>query len=298
MAPETVSVVIPCYNGEAFLAEAIASTLEQSCAPTEVLVVDDGSSDASADIARAFGHPVRLIQQDNAGTAVARNNGIRQARGEWIALLDADDLWHPQKLHRQLAKARDGFDMVYTDAENIGLVGSYPRTRMEYMELPEGDIFDQLLLGNFIVLSSVLVRRSVLLDTGLFTTEQIFCEDWPLWMAIAQDRLVGVVREPLTQYRIHGGSKTHKIERAHRFRLQALESARQLPRSQEIAPSHWRRALANVWTVTGGLYETTGQNRQALKSYLHALGAQPLQWQRWKHVLRTMAAPLAGWRTN
>jgi hypothetical protein len=94
----SVSVVTPAYNVEGYLGDAIRSALEQSLAPLEIIVVDDGSTDRTGDVARAFGHRVRCIRQDNAGCAAARNHGIREAAGEFVAFLDADDRWLPSHL--------------------------------------------------------------------------------------------------------------------------------------------------------------------------------------------------------
>src|SRR3972149_3633636 len=97
----SVSVVIPCYNGAVYLHETIESALAQTHSPLEVLVIDDGSTDDSAAIADSFGSPVRVIRQTNQGESVARNRGIDEARGDWIAFLDSDDVWNPTKLERQ-----------------------------------------------------------------------------------------------------------------------------------------------------------------------------------------------------
>ena len=96
-----VTVVIPCFNAARFLRETLESALNQSHAPIEVLVIDDGSTDQSAAIAASYGPPVRVISQTNQGESVARNRGIEEARGSWIAFLDADDIWLPEKLERQ-----------------------------------------------------------------------------------------------------------------------------------------------------------------------------------------------------
>src|ERR1700760_1597013 len=96
----SVTVVIPAYNAEAWVGDAIRSALNQTCPPGEIIVVDDGSSDATA--SRAAEYPVRVIRQSNAGPGAARTTGIRASSGEWIALLDADDCWLPSKLERQL----------------------------------------------------------------------------------------------------------------------------------------------------------------------------------------------------
>jgi len=99
----SISVIIPVYNGERYLSEAIRSVLSQSTAADEIWVVDDGSTDNSAALASAFPLPVRCLRQDHSGAAAARNHGVATARGEYLAFLDADDLWLPDKLERQLA---------------------------------------------------------------------------------------------------------------------------------------------------------------------------------------------------
>jgi glycosyltransferase involved in cell wall biosynthesis len=113
----TVSVIIPVYNGERFLAEALQSVIEQTYTPSEIIVVDDGSTDGTAAVAQAF--PVRYLYQANQGPSAARNAGVQRSSGEIIAFLDADDIWMPEKLAKQLA--------VLDDDERVGLVFCYQR---------------------------------------------------------------------------------------------------------------------------------------------------------------------------
>ena len=132
-----ISVVIPCYNKEAFLEETLASVFAQTLAPREVIVIDDGSTDASADVAARHLPDIELLRQPNAGESVARNRGIREATQPWIALLDADDVWEPEKLERQArayeASAGDAV-CVYTDAYHL-----LPEGRVEIEPQPEHD---------------------------------------------------------------------------------------------------------------------------------------------------------------
>lgn len=116
-ASPSVSAVIPCYNGELFLSEAVLSVLRQTYPVVELIVVDDGSSDRSAEIARSFGSPVKLVQKENGGEGSARNRGIQEARGDLIAFLDADDVWHPDKLAHQVEYLAEhpGVGAVTTD---------------------------------------------------------------------------------------------------------------------------------------------------------------------------------------
>lgn len=114
------TVVIPCYNAEPFLREALDSVLAQTVPPLEVIVVDDGSTDASAAIAESYGPPVRVIRQENQGESVARNRGMDEAKGEWIAFLDADDVWKPEKMAIQLELAQPGVSCVLSGAYTFG----------------------------------------------------------------------------------------------------------------------------------------------------------------------------------
>src|SRR5947209_7116968 len=170
----SVSVIIPAYNAAAFVARAVDSALRQSCATAEVLVIDDESTDETADIAGGYGPPVRLLRQAHAGPGAARNLGAREAAGEWLAFLDADDAWLPHKLERQMPFGADpAVDVVYT------LRGKRP--------VPLEASFEALWGGNFIVNSSTLVRRSSFWAFGGFDEDPalIGCEDWNLWLRMA-----------------------------------------------------------------------------------------------------------------
>jgi len=114
MTKPLVSCVIPVFNGERFLAEAIKSILGQTYNNLEVIVVDDGSTDSTAEVVASFGDAVIYVRQENAGPSTARNRGIQEAHGEFIAFLDADDVWHEEKLEKQLARFRERPELAYT----------------------------------------------------------------------------------------------------------------------------------------------------------------------------------------
>jgi glycosyltransferase involved in cell wall biosynthesis len=122
-APEgpLVTCIVPVFNGERYLGEALDSTLAQTYRPLEIIVADDGSTDGTAALAATYGDRVRYLRQDNAGPAAARNLGLGAARGEFVPFLDADDLWHPEKLTRQMARfeARPDLEMCVTHIRNF-----------------------------------------------------------------------------------------------------------------------------------------------------------------------------------
>src|SRR5262245_41508013 len=123
-----VSVVIPCYNARPYLEETIRSVFSQTFTPCEILVVDDGSSDGSAHVAEGFGDRVRVIRQRNQGECAARNAGLQAACGEWIAFLDADDVWKPNKLELQVAAVRRHEEVVcvHSGFYQFGIVNGSP----------------------------------------------------------------------------------------------------------------------------------------------------------------------------
>ena len=147
MAQVKVSVVIPTYNGAAEVRRAIDSALAQSGCEVEVIPVNDGSTDDTASVLNSYGSRIRAVHQKNSGPAATRNAGIAAATGDWVAFLDHDDYWQPGKLAAQLAAAdRTGADVIYTNAQNFGDVNRVAELRSNPDEMPEGDLFEHLLL--------------------------------------------------------------------------------------------------------------------------------------------------------
>ena len=185
-----VSVVIPAYNSAATLHNAVCSALDQTLPPAQIIVVDDGSTDHTADVARSFGSAVLYLRQARAGASAARNAGIRAARYTWVALLDADDRWRPSKLEAQaaaLGKRRDA-RWAFCDARIVDEAGSPVRE----WSFPSGiETAQQLLETSFLYnpvagsSSAVLIRRDCLVEAGLFDSGLAAVEDLDLWMRLA-----------------------------------------------------------------------------------------------------------------
>jgi glycosyltransferase involved in cell wall biosynthesis len=176
----TVSVIIPAYNAAAYVTQAIESALAQTYPPSEILVIDDGSTDRTAEIVeRSLRPPVRLLRKANGGPAAARNFGASQASGEWLGLLDADDVWYPDKLRIQLAYGSD---------PDVGMIHCLPDHRGD--AVPPELTFDRLWHRNWIHNSSVLIRRSAFEACGGFNEarELVSVEDYNLWIRVAASR--------------------------------------------------------------------------------------------------------------
>ena len=212
-----VSVIMPAYNTEKYIAESIQSVLDQSYTNWELLVVDDGSTDQTAEIVRAFAAKdgrVKYLFQQNGGQSKARNTGIQNAGGSLLAFLDSDDVWLPEKLQLQMrTMVATKVDVVYSN----GFVIYEPGAASGPSDFPiiagsvEGPkMFDLLLLLNFIPVQSVVLRREVFDKAGPFD-ESLLCEDYDLWLKIAASgaSFYGM-SEKLIKYRRHPTATTHE----------------------------------------------------------------------------------------
>lgn len=203
-----VSVVIPCYNHARFLPAAIDSALRQTRPADEVIVIDDGSTDDTPGAAARFGNRIVYVRQDNAGLAAARNTGIRRARGELIALLDSDDLWLPAFVESMTALAvsrpeaalyYSAWSLVDADGRDLASWGA-PRPA------PSAEVYQTLLRADFLVPSAVVMRRSAVLDVGLFDDSLRAQEDWDLWLRLSRRWPVAATPATLVRYRLTPGS--------------------------------------------------------------------------------------------
>ena len=214
-----VSVIMPAYNTEKFIGESIQSVIDQTYANWELLVVDDGSTDKTADIIRAFAAQdsrVKYLSQHNGGPGKARNTAIAESNGTLIAFLDADDLWLPEKLERQLqALEATNADVIYSNGLIIYEPGAIPgRTDFSIVAgTTEGrKMLDILLLQNRIPVQSVMVRKEACRNAGQFdeSSEVRGCEDYELWLRLAvHGALFHGISENLIKYRRHPAAITH-----------------------------------------------------------------------------------------
>ena len=201
----TIAVVVPVRNGEAFLGSTLASVAAQTLRPREVIVVDDGSLDGSAALAERCG--ARVLRQDNAGPGAARNRGVEASRSELIAFLDADDLFVPDKLERQVEGLCAAPDTVGVCADATFLGGPRDGQRKNAgKRLPSRLTFDDLLHGNPVIASSVVVRRAAIVRAGGFDEDRVLIatEDYDLWLRLLASPGAGLVYvdAPLVRYRV------------------------------------------------------------------------------------------------
>jgi len=229
----TVSVVIAAYNAAATIHEAIESAAHQSYPPVEVIVVDDGSTDGTAAVAEASGLASAVLRQRNQGPSRARNTGIEVATGAWIALLDADDAWHADKLRSQiqLAAAHPDLSIIATD---------WVRTRQALSATPTAPpswfAYRDLLVLNRFQTSTVLARREVLDRIGGFDPQLDGVEDWDCWLRASLEGPVALVHAPLVLYRDSPGGVSKDLRRLRRgaLRILARERERQVLEEDDL----------------------------------------------------------------
>lgn len=218
-----VSVVIPNYNHAQYVGDAIRSVLAQDYGPVEIIVVDDGSTDNSRQVIAEFEDRVHYIWQENQGLSAARNVGITAANGAFIGLLDADDLYEPNFLSTLVA-------LLESDPQAQGAYCGYrfvdhldnPLPQGEARLLSDGQLYQVLLEGNFLVPESMLVRRHCYEEVGLFDESLTACEDWDMWLRItSQYKVIGTNRV-LTRHRVLPGSMSANPDRMYKNRMVVL----------------------------------------------------------------------------
>jgi glycosyltransferase involved in cell wall biosynthesis len=215
MEQATVSVVIPVYNNEAYIAAAVDSVLAQTRPPTEIIVVDDGSTDGTAAALETHRNRIKYVYQKNRGEPAARNRGIQESTSEFIAFLDGDDLWRPNKLELQMAYLRlhPNCALVYTDMSTFnetGILDASVKDRLG-MFLPSGRIFPALFMRALFGSGSVILRKECVGKVGYFDEDLLVGSDYEMWLRVARHFDLGVVDQPLLMYRFHSAMSTSRI---------------------------------------------------------------------------------------
>lgn len=284
----TVSVVIPAHNAVLFIKEAVDSVLDQSVRPSQVIVVDDGSTDGTAEMLRTFGDRITVTSGRYGSAAAARNAGAALATGAWLAFLDADDAWLPHKLERQLAVAADDrVGLVYADRFNTGDRGDLPEIQSQIQPLYHGDVFmDLLLLGNHITLSSVMMRTALFRALGGFSETLRNAEDWDLWIRLSESHRVEACQEPLVRYRLHAAMKSSNPARMQIARRTIIERALRLPRGLRLPAATRRRVVAAMAWTNGSDAARRGATRLAAQEFVRSVLAWPFDRRLYVDVVR------------
>ena len=278
-----ISVIIPTYNAARLLARGISSVLEQTEKVNDIIVVDDGSRDDTSQVVSRFGSVVTYITQQNGGPAKARNAGLRAARGEWIAFLDADDWWLPNKISLQVEAVRNSpkTSLVYTGLRIVDEDGNFKYES----NTPAEELWPQLRWRNPIAPSCVLARRDALLEIGGFNENLWGCEDWEAWLLMRRKAPFLNVPDAVTCYRVAPTSLSSNP--AHMFKdfAKMLDTSllSDLSGYQRIV---WRRRILSYQAYSAAMNTREhGAHAQGLQFLLKSLAQWPSPlWQPKRYV--------------
>ena len=239
-----ISVVIPTYNRIALVERAIDSVLRQSIKPFDIIVVDDGSDDGTSEMIKKKYRSINLVQQQNSGVSAARNNGIKHAKGDWIALLDSDDEWTEKKLENQANRLIKNPDYHFCHTNEIWIRNGVRVNQKKRHQKYGGYIFDKCLDICRISPSSTLFKKNILEHVGWFDTHLPVCEDYDLWLRITADYKILFVDEPLIiKYGGHTDQLSQSVEGIELFRIKSLEN---LLANTELSPQKRNLAITMI----------------------------------------------------
>lgn len=220
-----VSVIMNCYNSSTYLREAIDSVYAQTYRDWEIIFWDNASTDNSAGIAKSYDEKLRYFHAENTvPLGHARNLAIENARGKYIAFLDCDDVWLPEKLEKQISFLESHTDvaMVYSDILSIDHNGKIIDNYLKNKKLYRGNVFNNLLMYNFVAILTVVLRKKILDNVGMFDGSYMIDEDYELFLRISESYKVDYFNEPLAKYRIHGNNLCRKTDILVKEQLQIL----------------------------------------------------------------------------
>ena len=220
-----ISIIIPTYNRERVLPRAIDSVLLQKGADFELIIIDDGSTDSTRSfIDSSYPLPVtRYFYQENSGPAAARNLGIKEAKGEWIAFLDSDDEWKPEKLKAQLEFFLENPSYLICQTEEIWIRNGTRVNPMKKHKKFGGFIFAKCLPLCIVSPSAVMMHHKLFDEVGRFDESLPACEDYDLWLRIAAKYPIGLIEKPyILKYGGHADQRSREFPAMDRFRIQSL----------------------------------------------------------------------------
>lgn len=276
--PALVSVIVPVYNRAHLVTETVASILQQTYRGIEVILINDGSTDNSLNVIQAlqqeYPDVIRIIDQDNQGQTIARNQGIKHAKGKYVAFLDSDDLWVPDKLELQIPLFDKGVGLVYGGVELINERGE--TTGFDACDPAiQGKIYPQLLVKNRMTGGSVVVLREALEIVGVFDSKFSAAENWDLWLRICKEYQARLVNKPVVKYRLHQNNMSKDVMLMQDAKRQIMTKHCDKHSPDKLIARYSRLAEADLFYKLGVYCFSQEQFGEAIRNFLRVIIISP-----------------------
>jgi len=293
-----VSAIVPVYNGDRYLREAVESALKQNYPDLEIIVVDDGSTDKSGEIAnqlaKDFPQQVKTVHQPNSGLVGARNTAIAHATGDLLALLDSDDIWLPNHISESVAvfEKEKAVGLVHANIILInseGHVLNTPNNRR--WSANQQEAWQQIFLRNeHVSCATAVFRRSIIDRIGGFDIDfnRLGCEDRDMWLRISAVSNVSYIDAVHAKYRIHESNMSKSIDKMHQARMKLIYKHA----SEDMKNNVIRRAYAAVWRENSESYLGIGDIRRSATSAIRAVQNHPSDIRNWKQLVKVGQSPI------
>ncbi len=217
-----ISVIIPTFNRSEFILQTVTAILNQTIQPDEIIVIDDGSTDNTKEILEKL--DIKYIYQENQGVSSARNCGIKSAKNTWIAFCDSDDIWHKDKLEKQISFHKQNPNIIISHTNEIWKFNDKIIKQNKHQKKPKGYCFIDNLAQCKIGASTLLLNKSILDEVGLFDESLVACEDYDLWLRILENYEIGLIEDALiTKIAGHNGQLSFETPMMDSFRIEALK---------------------------------------------------------------------------
>lgn len=280
-----ISVIIPVFNGSQFISQTIDSVFKQTYTNIEIIIVDDGSTDNSVSLVKSLSKDIKIVEQNNKGAAAARNSGVDESKGEFIAFLDSDDIWHPQKLEIQIDALR-GCEWCYTDTLFLGGINDGISDSF-FTKKYEGFILDKIVTGNFIGTSTVLLSRNLFNLAGGFNSSLRSIEDWEFWCRVSSFSEIRYIPQSLVKYRVHPSSVSRSARGNIENHMKVIDLIFDF-NGPGFDFSHLKGdAKYNSFNISACIAEEERDFYFALKCRLSALQSTPLRYHSWTNAIKS-----------
>lgn len=275
-----ISVIIPTFNRVDLLKKTVNSVRRQTFRDFELIVVNDGCSDGTAEWLDAQ-QDIRHLDRENSGIAASRNAGAAIASGRWLAFLDHDDLWAPDKLEIQASFAREHPEVALIAARHVRLGRRRQTTRKHRWIM--GDLFVKTFSESFIHTSSVMIRRDVFHEIGGFPTQYRFADEFDVWLKIAASHSVAYVDDPLVFIRFYEANTSHNRIGV---RSDTYEILMKNYDPERISSRVFRKTMSDHDISFGRAYLRAGSHAEALKWFRRSVERTPWRLRSWRYYLR------------